>query len=91
MSLAEPPRGLRRNPSRSGRNATPCSPLRVFLLAPYALQDFPGSMMGRDLTTARCTFNGKPLLLITSHLESEKTSSAERKAQFSQVGEMPHV
>lgn len=43
--------------------------------------------MGRDLTSLRCTFNGKPLLVLTSHLESEKQNSDERKAQFSQVGE----
>lgn len=43
--------------------------------------------MGRDLTSLRCTFNGKPLLVLTSHFESEKQNSDERKAQFSQVGE----
>eukprot|EP00904_Undaria_pinnatifida_P008750 jgi/Undpi1/5004/HiC_scaffold_19.g08356.m1 len=48
-------------------------------------QDFPGSRMGRDLTSIRCKFNGKPLLIMTSHLESEKQSSGERKAQFNQV------
>lgn len=41
--------------------------------------------MGRDLSTVRATFNGKPMLLMTSHLESEKQSSEERKAQFNQV------
>ena len=41
--------------------------------------------MGRDLATIRATFNGKPMLIMTSHLESEKQSSDERKAQFHQV------
>ena len=41
--------------------------------------------MGRDLTSIRCKFNGKPVLIMTSHLESEKHSSDERKAQFNQV------
>lgn len=41
--------------------------------------------MGRDLTSLRCTFNGAPLLVMTSHLESEKDSSEERKDQFSKV------
>ncbi|CAN0363721.1 unnamed protein product [Ectocarpus sp. 12 AP-2014] len=48
-------------------------------------KDFPHSLMGRDLSTVRATFNGKPMLLMTSHLESEKQSSEERKAQFNQV------
>lgn len=48
-------------------------------------KDFPGSLMGRDLTKVSCTFNGKPLLVMTAHLESEKNSSKERKAQFHQV------
>ncbi|CAN0008927.1 unnamed protein product [Ectocarpus sp. 4 AP-2014] len=48
-------------------------------------KDFPHSLMGRDLSTVRATFNGKPMLLMTSHLESEKQSSKERKAQFNQV------
>lgn len=41
--------------------------------------------MGRDLATVRATFNGKPILIMTSHLESEKQSSDERKAQFNEV------
>lgn len=49
------------------------------------LQAFPRSVMGRDLATIRATFNGKPILIMTSHLESEKQSSNERKAQFNQV------
>ena len=48
-------------------------------------QDFPGSGMGRDLTSIWCKFNGKPVLIMTTHLESEKQSSDERKAQFNQV------
>ncbi|CAM9604760.1 unnamed protein product, partial [Ectocarpus fasciculatus] len=48
-------------------------------------KDFPHSLMGRDLSTVRATFNGKPMLLMTSHLESEKQSSEERKSQFNQV------
>lgn len=41
--------------------------------------------MGRDLATIRATFNEKPIMIMTSHLESEKQSSDERKAQFNQV------
>ncbi|CAM9355971.1 unnamed protein product, partial [Hapterophycus canaliculatus] len=48
-------------------------------------EDFPDSRMGRDLLTVRAVFNGKPILIATSHLESEKQSSNERKAQFNQV------
>lgn len=48
-------------------------------------QAFPHSRMGRDLATIRATFNGKPIMIMTSHLESEKQSSDERKAQFNQV------
>lgn len=48
-------------------------------------QDFPDSCMGRDLASIRATFNGKPILIMTSHLESEKQSSNERKSQFKQV------
>ncbi|CAM9429125.1 unnamed protein product [Sphacelaria rigidula] len=47
--------------------------------------EFPNSLMGRDLTSVRCTFNRTPLLVMTSHLESEKDSSEERKDQFSQA------
>lgn len=50
-----------------------------------ASQDFFGSQMGRDLSTLRCTFNGTPLLLLNSHLESEKSGGDERKRQFSKV------
>lgn len=45
--------------------------------------------MGRDLTKVSCRFNGKPLLIMTAHLESEKDSSKERKAQFHQVRVWP--
>lgn len=49
-------------------------------------QAFPGSNMGRDLTSIRCTVNGESVLIMTSHMESEKQGSSERKAQFQQVG-----
>ncbi|CAM9457247.1 unnamed protein product [Scytosiphon promiscuus] len=48
-------------------------------------EDFPDSRMGRDLATVRAVFNGKPILIATSHLESEKQGSDERKAQFNRV------
>lgn len=41
--------------------------------------------MERDLTSLWCKFNGTPVLIMTSHLESEKHSSDERKGQFNQV------
>eukprot|EP00903_Cladosiphon_okamuranus_P013082 g12203.t1 len=48
-------------------------------------EEFPHSRMGRDLASIRATFNGKPFLIMTSHLESEKQSSNERKAQFNKA------
>eukprot|EP00752_Nemacystus_decipiens_P005954 g5377.t1 len=48
-------------------------------------EEFPHSRMGRDLTTIRATFNEKPIMIMTSHFESEKQSSDERKAQFNQA------
>lgn len=64
--------------------------LCICVFPPFAgghkkIKGFPHSRMGRDLATIRATFNGKPILIMTSHLESEKQSADERKAQFNKV------
>lgn len=43
---------------------------------------FPNSKMGRKICAANIKYNNQPLLVMTSHLESEKPNSTERKSQF---------
>ena len=45
-------------------------------------QSFPGSYMGRQLIKLPLSFHGSDYLLLTSHLESMKDYSAERKHQL---------
>ena len=47
-----------------------------------ACHSFPGSRMGRQLIKLPLSFSGVDYLLLTSHLESMKDYSAERKAQL---------
>lgn len=43
---------------------------------------FLGSLMGRNLLTVKCEVKGVKLCVLTSHLESTKDSSTERKRQL---------
>ena len=47
-----------------------------------SITPFPGSRMGRQLLQLPLSLQGLELLLMTSHLESLKDHSAERKAQL---------
>ena len=48
----------------------------------HTSHSFPGSRMGRQLLEVPLSFRGVDYIFLTSHLESLKDSSAERKAQL---------
>ena len=46
------------------------------------VENFPGSKMGRFLLTIHASYDGKPVSLLTTHLESCQPSTQERKNQL---------